>query len=188
MTTTCFRALHLPVYGFMEEYHLLPSSLMMGLWCSHLPCCTLPPPVCVSSLIWLSPARRCYTTSGFAHTHTHREKNVIKRHKEIRQFIWWPKKTISRGMQWLSISKRSKFKDQGRGPSHPHSPFVPSNRYSQICTVCLCLVSLPCLCIGSVYDMMICLFCFCFIFFIFKFLHFVNKVLLYILFQHDIAQ
>lgn len=121
------------------------------------------------------------------HTHTHTEKNVIKRHKKIWQFIWWQKKTISRGMPWLSISKRSKFKDQGRGPSHPRSPFVPSNRYSQICTVCLCLVSLPRLCIGSVHDMMICLFWFCFIFF-FKFLHFVNKVLLYILFQHDIAQ
>lgn len=173
----------------MEECPLLPSSLMTGLWCSRLPCFTLPPPVCVSSLIWLSPARRCYTTSGFAHTHTHThtEKNVIKRHKKIWQFIWWQKKTISRGMPWLSISKRSKFKDQGRGPSHPRSPFVPSNRYSQICTVCLCLVSLPRLCIGSVHDMMICLFWFCFFFF-FKFLHFVNKVLLYILFQHDIAQ
>lgn len=79
MTTTCFRALHLPVYGFMEEYHLLPSSLMMGLWCSHLPCCTLPPPVCVSSLIWLSPARRCYTTSGFAHTHTHTQKKMLEK-------------------------------------------------------------------------------------------------------------
>lgn len=154
---------------FMGLWRNVPCYLpvSMGLWCSRLPCFTLPPPVCVSSLIWLSPARRCYTTSGFAHTHTHThtEKKVIKRHKKIWQFIWWQKKTISRRMQWLSISKRSKFKDQGRGPSHPRSPFVPSNRYSQICTVCLCLVSLPCLCIGSVYDMMICLFWFCFFFF-----------------------
>lgn len=50
----------------------------------------------------------------------------------------------------------------------------------------LLVVLLPYLCIGSVYDMLILLFVFGF--FIFKFLHFVDKVLLYIQFQHNIAQ
>lgn len=47
---------------------MFPSSLIW--WASDAPASPVAPflpPVCVSSLIWLSPARRCYTTSGFAH-------------------------------------------------------------------------------------------------------------------------